>query len=162
MTHSTVFDATLGHGWMHFLIVERDPSVAAQFVFVIGGAVVFALLVSAMTVYTIRRVNRQWKDKPPTMTMQFNVGSAQKPLVDVAFTQPTERLVVRVDGVELINQGFAAGFRLTRSVEFPVGSSEPHAVRMMKRRELIYGTSKPQQFSAYVDGNLVAEAESSF
>jgi len=92
------------------------------------------------------------------MTMRFTVGAYEKHVVDVSFKQLTEYLLVHVDGAERGNKWFAAGFRLTHSIEFTVGFPEEHTVRVTKKRRLVSGWLYPQQFWAYVDGELVAEA----
>ena len=125
---------------------------------VLGILAILVLITVPFALLARRKANRAG----PTMTMRFRVGVDETHSVDVAFTQPTERLVVRVDDHQVIDQSFAAGFRLARSVEFSVGSNELHTVTISKTRQRLYGGLNPQQFTATVDGTQVAAAESRY
>lgn len=81
---------------------------------------VLAIIV-AISVPLSRLMARRAKLAGPSMTMHLQVGVTEKHTVDIAFAQSTERVVVRVNDLELFSQSFAAGFRLTRSLEFSVG-----------------------------------------
>ena len=131
-----------------------------DWVVIIGGflgiLIIIGLLAAVMTFF----LNREFNKFPPTMTMRFTVGAGEKHVVDVSYKQLTEYLLMHVDGAEWVNKWFAAGFRLARSIEFTVGFPEEHTLRVTKKRRLVSAWLYPQQFWAYVDGELVSEATS--
>lgn len=129
---------------------------------IVGSVVGIIAIIVAMTVPLALLERRKADRVGPTMTMSFRVGVDEVHTVEVAFTQPTERLIVRIDDQQVIDQSFAAGFRLARSLEFGVGSREQHTVTITKTRQRLYGGLNPQQFTAIVDGTPVAAGESRF
>ena len=143
------------------LLSERPVSSSAFVVTLVSfGLAIVAVIIGA--VLLTAHLNRRWAAAGPTMTMRFQVGTVEMHVVSVAFTQPTERLIIVVDGTEALNQNFSAGLKLTSSVEITVGNEERHAVRVEKKRQRLYGGFNPQQFSASIDDVVVAQGESRF
>ena len=128
--------------------------------FIVLLCVVLVGIVAAIMIPIGLRLIRFRKTLPPSMSMSFAVGTKEKHSVEIAFRQSAELLTVEVDGVQIIDQSFAAGFKLTRSLEWNVGVGERHAVRLTKTRERLYGGLRPQQFVVTIDGQTISRGES--
>jgi hypothetical protein len=121
--------------------------------------VVVALVVAFAIIFIL---SRRWSKSPPTMRATFDVGESEIHTVNVTFTQPTTRIVVETDGLQVANQTFATGLKLTRSMEFEVGEEERHVVRIEKRRSRLNANFRPQHFFVYIDGMFFEQFESQF
>lgn len=125
----------------------------------IGFTIAGALILLAIPALVV--VSRRNRRAAPTMTMRFAVGTDESHLVEVDYTQPAARLVVRIDGREVESVNFSTGFRLTRSWEQTIGVRERHVLRIAKARLRAYGGLRPQTFTAFVDDVPIAHGGSS-
>jgi hypothetical protein len=126
---------------------------------VLGLVIPFAVAVVVVFV-TIFILSRRWAKSPPTMNAALEVGRAEVHSVSLAFTQRTNRFIVDVDGRQIVDRNFATGLKLSRSIEFEIGGTERHVVRIQKTRNRWNPYWHPQIFSVFIDGVPFDEFES--
>jgi len=90
----------------------------------------------------------------------FEVGVNEKHSVVYSWDQVWGGLSMTVDGIRVLKKRQILGFSLVTAEEITVGDVEKHVVRVEKRRELLLAGFRPQILTAFVDGQQVAQAES--
>jgi hypothetical protein len=85
----------------------------------------------------------------------FDVGRDERHRVQVSFSRVTGRLTIKVDGTVVQSDRMIFSLRLTRRYEFKVGQAEPHAVAIVKRREVMFGGFLPSTYQVFIDGEHV-------
>jgi hypothetical protein len=138
-------------------MADRPMTAGTLTIFIIFAIALIAFM--AIGIPSLKRVRRRAQQASPTMTMRFSVGAPPQQ-VDIEYTQQTQTLVARVDGEERLKRALSQGFNREDSVEFDVGVNVKHKVRMAVERQRLYGGVSPQQFTATVDGQVVAHGQS--
>jgi hypothetical protein len=133
------------------------PNATDLLIFVVLLIVTLAI-VFAIAIPVSRLLITRAKRGAPSITMVFQVGTNEPHTVAIEYYQSVKSLRVTVDGHSVISRSFTTGLKLTRTMEWTVGSSERHLVQLEKTRQRVYGQFKPQQFVASVDGIVVARA----
>ena len=87
------------------------------------------------------------------------VGVQEQHQVDFSFDQFIGNLEIRVDGQPLIKDFRMLSLKLTKRYEFTVGKQEQHHIAIEKKRKLFLAGVRPQQYSIYIDGQLVQTYE---
>ena len=93
------------------------------------------------------------------MQFSFRVGVSEPHQVDFSFDQFIGNLEIRVDGQPLVKDFRMLSLRLTKRYEFVVGSQEQHQIVIEKKRKLFLAGLRPQQYSVFIDGQLVQTYE---
>jgi len=66
------------------------------------------------------------------MRFSFEVGHAEKHIVEFEFNQFLGNLSIKVDGNDRINDFRTFSFKLIKTYEFEVGNEEKHKLRLKK------------------------------
>jgi FAIM1 (Fas apoptotic inhibitory molecule) protein len=93
------------------------------------------------------------------MQFSFMVGVQEQHQVDFSFDQFIGNLEIRVDGQPLIKDFRMLSLKLTKRYEFTVGKQEQHQIAIEKKRKLFLAGLRPQQYSIFIDGQLVQTYE---
>jgi hypothetical protein len=91
------------------------------------------------------------------MKFSFDVGRAEVHRVDFQFSQMIGTLTISVDGEPVARDLRTFSVSLVKVYEFRVGREEQHVVRIEKERRLFLASLRPQQYRAFIDGELVKE-----
>jgi hypothetical protein len=86
------------------------------------------------------------------LEFEFEVGESERHKVAFRFDQLLGPLEISVDGKPVIKKFEMFSLRRTGRYEFSVGSSEPHEIRIEKRRSALVGGFQAQECVTYVDG----------
>jgi hypothetical protein len=127
---------------------------------IVLSVLVFLAMSLAVGILLGRLAGRRSAERAPTLIMEFQVGTREIHAVRITYSQSGEWVKVSVDGSELISKSFATGLKLTRTIEWQVGSPETHRVQLEKTRQRFLPQTHPQHFVARVDGRTVATGES--
>ncbi|MFS8084363.1 MAG: hypothetical protein ACMG6H_01940 [Acidobacteriota bacterium] len=93
------------------------------------------------------------------MKFSFMVGVAEQHQVDFSFDQFIGNLEIRVDGQTAVKDFRMLSLSLTKRYEFTVGTREQHQIAIEKKRKLFLAGLRPQQYSVFIDGQLVQTYE---
>lgn len=95
------------------------------------------------------------------MQMTITVGTQERHEVVFSFDQFWGRLLITVDGQSVIDTVQLASLSTVASWEFTVGVREVHHVEITKRRTVLFSGFRPQDVTALVDGQVVAQRTTS-
>jgi hypothetical protein len=89
----------------------------------------------------------------------FEVGQHEKHLVAFHWGQLWGKVLITVDGQEVVTQNKALSLRSTRTrtFELSVGEREVHNVVIEKHSKAFFGGARKQTCQVLVDGELIAE-----
>ena len=89
----------------------------------------------------------------------FDVGTEEKHRVTFHWGQFWGRILITVDGVEIVvqNRAINLGKTRVRKFEFLVGHPEAHTVVIEKVSKRVFAGARRQKCRAFVDGELVGE-----
>lgn len=93
------------------------------------------------------------------MEFSFDVGAAEPHRVDFVFDQAYSLLAIRVDGALRVKKSMMFSPRLTHRFKLAVGSQERHSVVIEKKRHLLLGAFRRQQYRVLIDDRLAHEYE---
>lgn len=93
------------------------------------------------------------------MRFSFEVGHAEKHIVEFEFNQFLGNLSIKVDGNDRINDFRTFSFKLIKTYEFEVGNEEKHQVKIEKIRKLVLAGFRKTKYKVYIDGILDREFE---
>ena len=88
----------------------------------------------------------------PPLEFHFPVGNAEKHTVRFHLEQSNQQLTIDVDGTFIVNETQQFSLSMTKTYNFTVGTTEPHAVIIEKRREMLATGAKPYSFRVWIDG----------
>ncbi|MFI6265285.1 hypothetical protein [Micromonospora sp. NPDC051006] len=91
------------------------------------------------------------------MKFSFEVGVEERHQVTFSFDKVWGGLSITVDGQPVHRELRVLSVELVKRYQFTVGVQERHDVLIEKERKLMFAGFRPQQYRAYVDGQLVAE-----
>ncbi|MGO8861313.1 MAG: hypothetical protein ACLQRH_11200 [Acidimicrobiales bacterium] len=89
----------------------------------------------------------------------FEVGKHEKHLVAFHWGQLWGKVLITVDGQEVVQRNKAVSFHSprTRTFELSVGENEVHPVVIEKTQKSFLGGARKQTCRAFVDGELIGE-----
>jgi hypothetical protein len=89
----------------------------------------------------------------------FEVGKYEKHLVAFHWGQLWGKVLISVDGQQVVQQNKALNVRSprTRTFELSVGKGEVHPVVIEKTQKSFLGGARKQTCRAFVDGKLIGE-----
>jgi hypothetical protein len=89
------------------------------------------------------------------LEFEFEVGESERHNVEFRFDQLWGPLKISVDNQPVIKKFEMFSLKRTGRYEFSVGSTEPHEVRIEKKRKALVGGFQAQECVTYVDGREV-------
>ena len=91
------------------------------------------------------------------ISFKLNIGDQERHQVEFRWAQWKLEARFIMDGNEVFYDRTRFGLRMSKKYEIRVGDSEVHTVAVVRRRHLPQSVFRKQDFSAYLDGQLVGE-----